>query len=185
MRKSILLESKAEALQRKADNAKRQAATYLSKVNAAKQAASDAEATEQQAIEKSLERIRTANRHRNALEHALLTIGMRYNDGSSLGKVDIKTFTILVERLSILSLRNLNREIPKVFLDLTSTMELPSFWTAYHQKIRESSPQMSKRYFIGKHPPDDDVIQVPDTYEKSLDTFTLQPLHALTCRKGR
>lgn len=136
LRKAEIARQKAEAAQRRADKAAEQART--------------AELTQEILDQGILNKVRAGARDRAAIRNARETIAMRYNANSCLGKIDIKSFTILVERLNIQCLRRLDRYVPDALLKETREIPLPSpFWLDYHQKIKDFDCDTSKLYFMG------------------------------------
>merc|ERR1712000_479135 len=75
---------------------------------------------------------------------------MRYAAESGLRQIDVRSFTVLVERVNIRSLRRFHeRGVPGAILTKSQEMPLPEpFWLHYHASIRNSDHSLSKLYFM-------------------------------------
>merc|ERR1712000_642334 len=75
---------------------------------------------------------------------------MRYAAESGLRQIDVGSFTVLVERVNIRSLRRFHeRGVPGAILTKSQEMPLPEpFWLHYHASIRNSDHSLSKLYSI-------------------------------------
>lgn len=142
------LKSRAEAARRRAEAAQRIAQREL-------QAAEEAEAAAKQSEEvirkNILKKLCSGSRDRLAINCALETISMRYSANSTFSRLDVKSFTLLVERVNIRVLRHLhNHGVSDEILRETLHMKLPEpFWLEYHAEIKSSNGELSKLYFMG------------------------------------
>ncbi|KAI1249780.1 hypothetical protein MGN70_009394 [Eutypa lata] len=146
MRNHNILKKRVATAQRKLEAAK-------GRIEAAELRQTKEVAVQEHNLQKILSKIRTGNQDRTAITAAKQSIAMRYNPDSHLGKIDIKTFTILAQCLSIQYLRQINRtgySILDPVLQQTDAMPLPTpFWENYHHEINKSDSNISQYYFTG------------------------------------
>lgn len=119
-------------------------------------AAAEAAAKRMEAMElrRTLQKLRSKIkiRDRAAIERAGESLALRYAADSGLRQIDVKSFTVLVERVNIRTLRHFrDRGVPQAILGATQEMPLPEpFWVEYHTRTRISgNKQLSKLYFMG------------------------------------
>ena len=142
------LRSKAESARRRAEAAQRIAQQEL---QVAEEAEAAAEQNEEKVRKNTLKKLRSGTRDRNAIDCAVETINMRYSANSTFSRLDVKTFTLLVERINIRTLRHFcDRGIVDEVLQATQKMMLPEpFWLDYHASIKSSDHNLSKLYWMG------------------------------------
>lgn len=142
------LKRRAKTARQRAEAAQRVAQQEL-------QAAEEAEAAAKQSEEvirrNILKKLRSGTRDRHAINCASETIGMRYSANSTFSRLDVKSFTLLVELVNIRVLRHLhNHGVSDEILRETLHMKLPEpFWLEYHTEIKSSNGELSKLYFMG------------------------------------
>ena len=146
---------RAKERRRKAENALRRAEAArqeaLREINAADADEAAAEECETAIIAQTLKKLSSKVRDRKAIEKAGETLAMRYDTDSGLRQIDVKSFTILVERINLRVLRRFRqRGVPEPILFKTKDMPLPvPFWLDYHESVRKSDCNLSRLYYTG------------------------------------
>ena len=123
----------------------------LREIHAAEADQAAAEERDTEVIAQTLKKLSSNVRDGKAIEKACETLAMRYDTDSGLRRIDVRSFTILVERVNLRVLRRFhNKGVPEPVLSRTKEMPLPEpFWLDYHESVRKSDCNLSKLYFTG------------------------------------
>lgn len=123
----------------------------LREIHAAEADQAAAEECDTEVIARTLKKLSSNVRDRKAIEKASETLAMRYDTDSGLRRIDVRSFTILVERINLRVLRRFhNKGVPEPVLSRTKEMPLPEpFWLDYHESVRKSDCNLSRMYFTG------------------------------------